>query len=169
MIFSPILTDENFATTDKILANTDENIAITDGIIANTDKNVANTDNILTNTDGTFTNTDVIFANTDKNITNTADISTTNTTDKNVAKILLKSLYLAPFLKKVGFCVYRRNSRWPSKWRENNFCEKWPVDCADTLWNRNFVEIAPSRSVSEINTFLCLTQKFKMAAKVVGK
>ena len=53
--------------------------------------------------------------------------------------------------------------------REINFCEKSPVDSADTLWVKNFVEIALSRSVSKINTFLRLTQKFKMAAKSGGK
>ena len=40
-----------------------------------------------------------------------------------------------------------------------------PVDSADTLWVKIFVEIALSRSVSEINAFLRLTQKIKMAAK----
>ena len=44
-----------------------------------------------------------------------------------------------------------------------------PVDSADTLWVKNFVEIALSRSVSEINMFLHFTQKFKMAAKSGGK
>ena len=44
-----------------------------------------------------------------------------------------------------------------------------PVDSADTLRVKNFVEIALSRSVSEINTFLYFTQKFKTAAKCVGK
>ena len=48
---------------------------------------------------------------------------------------------------------------------ENNFCEKTPVDSADTLQKKNFIKIALSRSVSEINAFLRLTQKFKMAAK----
>ena len=40
------------------------------------------------------------------------------------------------------------------KWRENDFCKKWAVDSADTLWVKIFVEIALSRSVSEINVFL---------------
>ena len=35
----------------------------------------------------------------------------------------------------------------------------------DTIQVKNFVEIALSHSVSEINRFLHLTQKFKMAAK----
>ena len=55
------------------------------------------------------------------------------------------------------------------KWQENDFCEKWPVNFADTLWVKNFVKIALSRSVSEINTFLRLTQKIKMATKNGGK
>ena len=55
------------------------------------------------------------------------------------------------------------------KWRKSDFCEKLPVDSAATLWIKNFVQIALSRSVSEINVFLRLTQKFKMAAKSGGK
>ena len=39
------------------------------------------------------------------------------------------------------------------KRREKDFCEKSPVDSADTLRINNFVEIALSRSISEINTF----------------
>ena len=39
------------------------------------------------------------------------------------------------------------------------FCKIMPLDSADTLWVKNFVEIALSRSVSEINTFLHFTQK----------
>ena len=44
-----------------------------------------------------------------------------------------------------------------------------PVDSADPMWFKNFVEIALSGTVSEINAFLCFTQKFKMAAKNGGK
>ena len=51
------------------------------------------------------------------------------------------------------------------KWRENDFWEKSPVHSADTLWVKNFVEIALSRSVSQISVFLYFTPKFKMAAK----
>ena len=40
------------------------------------------------------------------------------------------------------------------KWRENNFWEKSPIDSTNTLWVKNFVEIALSHSVSEINAFL---------------
>ena len=41
------------------------------------------------------------------------------------------------------------------KWQENDFWEKPPVYSADTLRVKNFVEIALSRSVCEINVFLC--------------
>ena len=47
----------------------------------------------------------------------------------------------------------------------NDFLEKSPVDSADNLRVKNFVEIALSCSISEINRFLHFTQKFKMAAK----
>ena len=46
------------------------------------------------------------------------------------------------------------------------FCENSPVDSADTLWVQNFVEIALSRTISEINALLHFTQKFKMAANL---
>ena len=45
------------------------------------------------------------------------------------------------------------------------FGEIMPVDSADTLWVKNFVEIALSRSVSDINTFLHFMQKLEMASK----
>ena len=41
-----------------------------------------------------------------------------------------------------------------------------PVDSADTLWVKNFVEISLSLSISEIN---CFMQKFKVATKSGGK
>ena len=43
----------------------------------------------------------------------------------------------------------------------NEFCEISPIDSADILCVKNFVEIA----VSHINGLLRLTQKFKMARK----
>ena len=39
------------------------------------------------------------------------------------------------------------------KWRENDFCEKLPVDSAETLWVKNFVQKILSKS-------LCVGQKF---------
>ena len=55
------------------------------------------------------------------------------------------------------------------KWRESDFREMSPVDSADNLQVKHFVEIALSRTVSEINAFLHFIQKFKMAAKNCGK
>ena len=43
------------------------------------------------------------------------------------------------------------------------------LDSADTLCDKNFVEIALSCTVTEINASLRLTQKFKMAAESGGK
>ena len=51
------------------------------------------------------------------------------------------------------------------KWRENEFCEMSSIVSADILRVKNFIEIALSRSVSDINRLLCLTQIFKMASK----
>ena len=51
------------------------------------------------------------------------------------------------------------------KWQENDFCKISSVDFLDNLWVKNCVKIALSRSVSEINAFLHLTQKFKMVGK----
>ena len=44
---------------------------------------------------------------------------------------------------------------------KNNVLGKWPVDFADILWVKNFVEITRSHTVIEINVFLHLTQKFR--------
>ena len=46
-----------------------------------------------------------------------------------------------------------------------DFREKLPVDSADTLRVKNFVEIALSGTVSENNVFLHFMWKFKLAAK----
>ena len=62
-----------------------------------------------------------------------------------------------------------RNPRWPPKVAENDCWEKSPVDPADTLRVKNFVEIALAHSVSKINMFLHFMQKFMMAAKKGGK
>ena len=48
-----------------------------------------------------------------------------------------------------AFCAEIQDSR-PKKLRENDFWEKSPVDCGDTLWVKHFVEIALSRTISEI-------------------
>ena len=46
---------------------------------------------------------------------------------------------------------------------------KSPVDSVYTLRVKNFVEIALSRTISEINALLRFMQKFKMAAESGGK
>ena len=67
------------------------------------------------------------------------------------------------------FLFYAEIQNGQQKWRENYFWEKSPVDSADNLRVKNFVEIALSHSISAINRFLRFTQKFKMAAKSGGK
>ena len=63
------------------------------------------------------------------------------------------------------FAFYAEIQNGHQNWQENDFWEKSPVDSADNLPVKNFVEIALSRSISKINRFLCFTQKFKMAVK----
>ena len=68
-----------------------------------------------------------------------------------------------------AFCILQRNTRWPQKWRENNFWEKVPDDSVYNLGAKNFAEITLSHTVSKINAFLRFTANFKMAAKNEGK
>ena len=64
------------------------------------------------------------------------------------------------FFKYFFFFFFLRSTQ-KFKMTANDFCEeKFPVDSADTLRIKNFVKIALSHSVSEINAFLRLTQKF---------
>ena len=58
------------------------------------------------------------------------------------------------FQDKHVFAFYGEIQDGYQKWWENNFYEKLPVDSTNTLWVKTFVEIALSRSVSEINAFL---------------
>ena len=51
------------------------------------------------------------------------------------------------------------------KWLENDFGEKSPIESAEALWIKNFVEIALALSVSKINLILRFMKKFKMATK----
>ena len=69
-------------------------------------------------------------------------------------------------------CVLRFTQKFKmatKKWRESDFCKMLPVHSADILQVQNFVEIALSCTVSEINALLRFTQKFKMAAISGGK
>ena len=58
------------------------------------------------------------------------------------------------FRDKHVFAFNAENQDGHKKWRENDFREKLPVDSEDTLLVKNFVEIALSCSVSEINVFM---------------
>ena len=51
------------------------------------------------------------------------------------------------------FVFYAEIQNGHQKWWENDFWEKSPVDSPDNLWVKNFVEIALSCSISEINGF----------------
>ena len=51
------------------------------------------------------------------------------------------------------------------KWRDSDFCEKPPVDSADNLQVRNFVEITLSRTVSQINVFCVLRRNSRWPPK----
>ena len=73
--------------------------------------------------------------------------------------------FLHSFQNRCVFWFYAEIQDGHKKWRENDFWEKSTVDPADSLWVKYFVEIALSHTVSEINVFLCFTQKFKMAIK----
>ena len=55
------------------------------------------------------------------------------------------------------FAFYAEIQNGHQKWRENDFWEKSPVDSADNLRVKNFMEISLSRSISKINRFLRLT------------
>ena len=72
---------------------------------------------------------------------------------------------LTPGISDAIFAFHPEIQDGRQKWSEDDFGEKSPVDSAYTLWVQNFVEVALSGPVSEINAFLCLTQKFKIAAK----
>ena len=63
------------------------------------------------------------------------------------------------------FAFYAEIQDDHQKIAESDFCKMSPVHSADTLRVQNFVEIALSHTISEINTLLRLMQKCKMAAK----
>ena len=55
------------------------------------------------------------------------------------------------------------------KWWENNFWQKVAADSVHTLRIKNFVEIALSHTVSEINAFLHLRRDSRWPPKVAEK
>ena len=83
-----------------------------------------------------------------------------------VKNFLPKSLYLA-YVSEIN--AFLRKFKMAAKsGGKTIFWKKSPVDSADALWVKNFVEITLSRSVSDINIFLCL-RKFMTAAKSGAK
>ena len=81
-------------------------------------------------------------------------------------------IYLFFFASEINafLCLTQKFKMATKSGRENSFFVKiMPVDSADTLWVINFVEIALSRSIFEINALKHFMQKFKMAAKRCGK
>ena len=74
------------------------------------------------------------------------------------------------FQDKRVFAFYAEIQDGRQKWQENDFCENCPEDSADTLWVKNFVEIALARSVSKINAFFAFYAEIQDGRqKVAGK
>ena len=55
------------------------------------------------------------------------------------------------------------------KWQENDFWGNLPVESADTLWVKNFIEIALPHTVSEINVFCIYRRNLRWLPKIAGK
>ena len=68
------------------------------------------------------------------------------------------------FQDKCIFAFYAEFQDGHRKWREKYF---WQTGADDSVHHagQNFVKIALFHTISEINAFLPITQKFKMAAK----
>ena len=61
-----------------------------------------------------------------------------------------------------NFCENFENSKWPPFLARQKFFENWENYSRDILWVKNFVEIALSSTVFEIQAFLC----FAIFAKI---
>ena len=81
------------------------------------------------------------------------------------SKIRLKSLYLLRFSRYSHFFIFRKNSRWPPKVAKLEIFLLCIGYSCTTLWVKNSLEIALSRTVFEIFTLFHFQQKSKMAAK----
>ena len=62
--------------------------------------------------------------------------------------------------EKCVFDFYTEIQDGRKEWQENDFWKKMLDDSADTLGVKHFTEIALSCTISYINAFLHLTQKF---------
>ena len=69
----------------------------------------------------------------------------------------------------VFFVFYVEIQDGRQKWRESDFCEKSPVDSADNLQVRDFVEITLSQMVFQINLFCILRRNARWPPKNGGK
>ena len=67
------------------------------------------------------------------------------------------------------FAFYTEIQDGRQKWWESDFCEKPPVDPADNLQVRNFVEITLSRTACQINVFCVLYTNSRWPPKNGGK
>ena len=68
------------------------------------------------------------------------------------------------------FLHFMKNFKMDTKTgRKTVIQERMPNDSVDTLGVKYFIEIALSHTVSEINSFLHFTLKFKMESKNCGK
>ena len=81
----------------------------------------------------------------------------------------MELLYLAPFPRYMFFAFYTEFQDGFRKWQENNFGQILASDSAYTLQIKNFIEMAVSHIISEINVFLYFKQKFNMGIKSGGK
>ena len=85
------------------------------------------------------------------------------------SKISSKSLYLSLFLINAFLRFTQKFKMAAQKWQEKHFWEKSPVHFEDTLCVKNFVQIALSRTFSDINAYLHFTKKFKIVAQIGAK
>ena len=79
--------------------------------------------------------------------------------DKRLKNFVKITLSRSVSERNAFFAFYTEIQGGRQKWRENDFWKKSQVDSKYTLWVKNFVETALSRSVSEINVFLQILLK----------
>ena len=83
---------------------------------------------------------------------------------KNFVKI---ALFRSVSQINVFFAFYTETQDGCKEWRENDFLHKLADD--SVLWVKDFIKTALSCTISEINAFLCITQKWKRTTKNGGK
>ena len=102
---------------------------------------------------------------------NFCEMSPVHSSDTLWVKNLIK-ITLSQTVSKIN-ALYAEIQDGHQKWREknvlNDFCEKLPLDSADNLQIRNFVEITLSPTVSKINVFCILWRNLRWPPKNGGK